>query len=79
MTTYQRILQMREQMADIEERAAADERLRHYRRDELYRNLRRCGLSLGTAEQISEAVWEVPTPWIMKSSHRNPFQLVGVK
>lgn len=77
--TYMAILRVEEMMANQAERRDAEIRLRHYRRDELYRSLRRCGLSLETAEMISEQVWEVSTPWLTLSSHRSPFRLVGFK
>jgi hypothetical protein len=76
--TYQNILRMQEMMADRDVRNEAKHRLFQYRREELYRRLRELGLAIDLAEQISEAVWDVPTPWLYKSFHRsNQLTVVG--
>ncbi len=62
------------------EREDARLRLQQYRREELYRNLRSFGIEIDVAEHISEAVWEVETPWSEKQCHRSiNFGIVGFK
>lgn len=78
--TYQAILRMREAIANWEERDEANRRLSQYRCEELYRRLRGFGLSIETAEKISEAVWDVPTPLLYKKFHRSSqLTVVGFK
>lgn len=78
--TYQVILRIQEMITDQNERNEANHRLCQYRREELYKQLRRFGLSIETAEQISEAVWEVSTAWTYKSFHRSSqLKFVGFK
>ena len=81
MSTVTWLIDLRDKAADQYwdqiEHNEATRRLQQYRRENLFWRLG--GLPIEVAEQISEAVWEVPTPYMTRCSHRNPFPVVGFK